>query len=106
MSKTSKIQCMACNVVNGTHVKDVKILKYMYFFPAIHTVARGHELVAQGWVAFERTCSEVGVGELPQLLQYVKTHMTRTSTPIPMSQIKEEIKKEMEEEDVPNGCQK
>ena len=69
----------------------------MYFFAAIRTVSRGHELVAQGRAQFERTCLEVGVGELPQLLQYVKTHMTPTSTPIPTMP----IKKEMEEEDVP-----
>ena len=32
MSKTSKIQCMDCNTVNGTHVEDVEdVLKYMYF---------------------------------------------------------------------------
>ena len=31
MSKTSKIQCMECDQLNGMHVKDVKdILKYMY----------------------------------------------------------------------------
>ena len=36
--------------------------------------------MAQGWAAFERMCSEVSVGELPQLLQYVKTHTTPTPT--------------------------
>ena len=29
--------------------------------------------MAQGWVQFEKTCSEVSAGELPQLLQYVKS---------------------------------
>ena len=32
MSKTSKIQCMACNVVNGTHVEDVKDIKIHVLF--------------------------------------------------------------------------
>ena len=77
MSKTSKIQCMEFNSVNGSHVKDIKIHVFLSF-AAIRTVARGHELVAQGWAAFEKTYMEVGVGELPQLLQYVKTHTTPT----------------------------
>ena len=55
-------------------------------------------MVAQGWAQFERTCSDVGVGELPQLLQYVKTHMTPTPTPTPTTPVKQEIKQEMEEE--------
>ena len=59
-------------------------------FAAIRTVARGHEMVAQGWAAFERTCTEVGVGELPQLLQYVKTHTTPTPTATPVKEEEEE----------------
>ena len=99
MSKTSKIQCMKFNSVNGTHVEDVEDIKIHVFlsFAAIHTVARGHELVAQGWAAFEQTCTEVGVGELPQLLQYVKTHITTTPTATP---VKEEVKEEEEAMDV------
>ena len=64
------------------HVEDVEDIKIHVFlsFAAIRTVARGHEMVTQGWAAFERTCTEVGVGELPQLLQYVKTHTTPTPT--------------------------
>ena len=31
MSKTSKIQYMECNALNGTHVEDVEdVFKYMY----------------------------------------------------------------------------
>ena len=59
-------------------------------FAAIHTVARGHEMVTQGWAAFERMCMEVGVGELPQLLQYVKTHTTPTPTATPVKEEEEE----------------
>ena len=92
MSKTSKIQCMEFNLVNGTHVEDVEDIKIHVFlsFAAICTVARGYEMVAQGWVAFERTCMEVGVGELPQLLQYVKTHTTPTPTATPVKEEEEE----------------
>ena len=47
-------------------------------------------MVAQGWAAFERTCTEVGVGELPQLLQYVKTHTTPTPTATSVKEEEEE----------------
>ena len=83
---------MKFNSVNGTHVEDVEDIKIHVFlsFAAIRTVARGHELVAQGWAAFEKTCTEVGVGELPQLLQYVKTHTTPTPTATPVKEEQEE----------------
>ena len=51
------------------------------FISAVRTVSRGHKLVAEGWHLFEKTCSEVGVGELPQLLRYVKQATTPTPTP-------------------------
>ena len=76
---------MEFNSVNGTHVEDIKIHVFLSF-AAIHTVARGHDMVAQGWTAFERTCMEVGVGELPQLLQYMKTHTTPTPTATPVKE--------------------
>ena len=42
---------MEFNSVNGTHVEDVEDIKIHVFlsFAAIRTVARGHEMVAQGW---------------------------------------------------------
>ena len=49
--------------------------------------------MAEGWTKFEKACNEVGVGELPQLLQYVKTHTTPTPTPTPMP-VKQEMKEE------------
>ena len=39
--------------------------------------------MAEGWAAFEKTCKEVGAGELPQLLRYVKMATTPTPTPTP-----------------------
>ena len=41
--------------------------------------------MAEGWAAFEQTCKEVGAGELPQLLRYVRmaTTPTPTATPTP-----------------------
>ena len=81
---------MEFNSVNGTHVEDIKIHVFLPF-AAIRTVARGHEMVAQGWAAFERTCREVGVGELPQLLQYVKTHTAPTPTATPVKEEEEEL---------------
>ena len=35
-------------------------------------------MVAEGWTLFERTCEEVGQGELPQLLRQLKGAMTPT----------------------------
>ena len=58
-------------------------LLYSLLISAIHTVSQGHQLVAEGWAAFEKTCNEVGAGELPQLLRYVKTATTPTPTPTP-----------------------
>ena len=40
--------------------------------------------MANRWAAFEKTCKEVGAGELPQLLRYVRTATTPTTpTPTP-----------------------
>ena len=39
--------------------------------------------MAEGWAAFEKTCNEVGAGELPQLLRYIKMATTPTPTPTP-----------------------
>ena len=89
MSKTSKIQCMEFNSVNGKHVEDIKIHVFLSF-AAIRTVARGYKMVTQGWATFERMCTEVGVGELPQLLQYVKTYTTPTPTATPVKEEEEE----------------
>ena len=52
------------------------------FISAVRTVSRGHKLVADGWALFEKTCSEVGAGELPQLLRYVKQATTPTPPPL------------------------
>ena len=56
---------------------------YVLIISAIRTVSRGHQLVAEGWAAFEQTCKEVGAGELPQLLRYVKMATAPTPTPTP-----------------------
>ena len=53
-------------------------------------------MVYEGWKSFEETCSEVGVGELPQLLRYLKTATTTTPTPTP-TPMKMEAKEEVEE---------
>ena len=39
--------------------------------------------MAEGWAAFEQTCKEVGAGELPQLLRYIRTATTPTPTTTP-----------------------
>ena len=52
--------------------------------------------MAEGWAAFEKTCKEVGAGELPQLLRYVKmaTTPTPTSTPTKFKTKEEETDEE------------
>ena len=53
----------------------------IHAFSAMHTVAAGHRMVTEGWTLFERTCEEVGPGELPQLLRQLKS----VTTPTPAS---------------------
>ena len=50
--------------------------------------------MAEGWAKFEKVCMGMGAGELPQLLQYVKSHTTPTPTPTPMTPVKQEMKEE------------
>ena len=63
--------------------------------------------MAEGWTKFEKACNKVGVGELPQLLQYVKTHTTPTPTPTPTpSPVKQVMKEEQEQEPMDVGAVK
>ena len=63
--------------------------------------------MAEGWTKFEKACNEVGVGELPQLLQYVKTHTTPIPTPTPTpTPVKQEMKEEQEQEPMDVGAVK
>ena len=66
-------------------------------------------MISDGWIMFEKTCLEVGTGELPQLLRSLKLTTTPTSipTPTPTTPVKEEqeedegdvtmVKEQMEE---------
>ena len=53
-------------------------------------------MVYEGWKSFEETSSEVGVGELPQLLRYLKMATTNIPTHTPT---KVEAKEEAEEKE-------
>ena len=53
-------------------------------------------MVYEGLKSFEETCSEVGVGELPQLLRYLKMATTPTPTTIPTKMEPKEEAGEME----------
>ena len=53
-------------------------------------------MVYEGWKSFEETCSEVGVGELPQLLRYLKMATTPTPTTTPTKMEPKEEAEEME----------
>ena len=71
--------------MNVGEVKDASMYVCMCVLSAIRTMSHGHRLVVEGWTKFKEVCTEVGVGELPALLRYVKTTTTPTptSTPIP-----------------------
>ena len=110
MSKMSKIQCMQCNALNGMHVEDIEDIKIHVLFVIcsyLYSSQRLLNLVAEGWAKFEKVCKEVGAGELPQLLQYVKTHTTPTPTPTPIpTLVKQEMKEEQEQEPMDVGAVK
>ena len=53
----------------------------IHAFSAVCMVAAGHRMVSEGWTLFEKTCEEVGPGELPQLLRQLKSAMTPSSGP-------------------------
>ena len=75
---------------------------YLLFVVAIRTIAKGHQLVAEGWSNFEDAVGEMGMGELPQLLRSLRSSLTPTPTPTPtpgtpMKAEAEELMKVMEE---------
>ena len=53
-------------------------------------------MVYEGWKSFEEMCSEVGVGELPQLLRYLNMATTPTPTATPTKMEPKEEAEEME----------
>ena len=59
--------------------------------------------MTEDWAKFKKVCMEVGAGELPQLLQYVKSHTTSTPTPTPTNPVKQEMKEEQEQEPMDVG---
>ena len=70
----------------------------IHAFQLFGKVAAGHRMVTEGWTLFERTCKEVGPGELPQLLRQLKSATTPThASPGPSTPVKDEP---MEEEEI------
>ena len=78
-------------------ILTIKVL--FVIFSGSHN-SNGHELVVEGLVKFEKVCSEVGAGELPQLLHYLKSTTTLTPTATPKTPVKQEVKEEEEEMDM------
>ena len=88
MLEVLKVHCMECKRMNGTMSEVSKEIKYKHvllYVAAIRTVAARHKMISDGWNMFEKTCLEVGTGELPQLLRSLKLTTTPTSTPYPYS---------------------
>ena len=100
MSTLSTQLCMECIMFNCINVNTVDTC-----ILAVCMVAAGHRMVTEGWTLFEKTCEEVGPGELPQLLRQLKSTMTPSPRP---STATTPIKTEpMEEEEVqqPGGAE-
>ena len=88
--------------MNGIMLEVSKEIKYKHvllYVAAIRTVAAGHKMISDGWNMFEKTCLEVGTGELPQLLRSLKLTTTPTSTPIPTPTPTTPVKEEQEEDE-------
>ena len=80
-------------------LKDALIL-LLFGIVALRTVAKGHQLVAEGnkmigegWAMFDKVVLQAGMGELLQLLRSVRRSMT------PVTLVKEEVKMEEEKGD-------
>ena len=102
MSEVLKVHCTECKRMNGIMSEVSKEIKYKHvllFVAAIRTVAAGHKMISNGWNMFEKTCLEVGTGELPQLLRSLKLKTTPTSTPIPTPTPTTPVKEEQEEDE-------
>ena len=82
MSIWSTQLCTQCNSYSCIIVDTVDTC-INYVFSAVCKVTEGHRLVSEGWTLFERTCEEVGPGELPQLLRQLKGATTPTPAPDP-----------------------
>ena len=81
-------------------VEGIVEYKHVLLYVAgIHNVAAGHKMISNGWNMFEKTCLEVGTGELPQLLRSLKLMTTPTSTPIPTPTPTTPVKEEQEEDE-------
>ena len=91
------MECITFNCINVDTVNT--------YILAVRTVAAGHRMVMEGWTLFEKTCEEVGPGELPQLLRQLKSATTPSPGP---STATTPVKTEpMEEEEVqqPEGVE-
>ena len=84
--------------------KELKETKYMYllqyytylYISGIRLVAKGHKMVSDGWVLFEKTAEETALGELRQLLQSLKMSTTPPATPTTPTKVKQEEEEAME----------
>ena len=56
----------------------VERVEMIYFtcVSAVRTVAAGHKMVAEGWALFKEVVNQAGAGDLPQLLQSIRTMTT------------------------------
>ena len=73
MSKESKVSVYKVNKQDCTHVERVErnkirvliaILYLLVYILGIRLVAKGHKMVSDGWVLFEKTAEETAPGQL------------------------------------------
>ena len=70
---------------------------YLYI-SGIQLVAKGHEMVSDGWVLFKKMAEETAPGELSQLLRSLKMSTTPPAAPTTPMKVKEEEEEAMEQE--------
>ena len=71
------------------------------YISGIQLVAKGHKMVSDGWVLFEKTAEETAPGKLRQLLQSLKMNTTPPATLTTPTKVKKEEEEEEEMEQEP-----
>ena len=76
------------------------------YISGIRLVAKGHKMVSDGWVLFEKMAEETAPGELRQLLRSLKMSTTPPATPTTPTKVKKEEEEEEEEMEQEPGMSK
>ena len=71
----------------------VERVEMIYFTcaSAVCTLAAGHKMVVEGWALFEEAVNQAGAGDLPQLLQSIRTMTTPPLLTTPLQGVSMDI---------------